>query len=253
MKPLLGPEGRRILRQFAWSNVLVGLDFDGTLAPIVRQPEAARMRASTATKLKKVCELYSCAVISGRARADVTPRLAEAGVKAVIGNHGLEPGASTKKIEALARKWIAALTPVVRRFPGLMLEDKRYSVAIHFRGARNKQQALAAIERTLGTLGPLRRIGGKQVLNLLPPNAPHKGDALLKLRDRLGTQTAIYVGDDVTDEDVFAMADPGRLLPVRVGKKQDSLAWYFLERQSDIDVMLDLLIAEREAYLEVYA
>lgn len=253
MKPLLGAEGRRVLRQFAWSNVLIGLDFDGTLAPIVRQPEAARMRASTATRLRKVCELYACAVISGRARFDVSQRLQDAAVKAVIGNHGLEPGASTKRIESLVRTWIAELTPVVRRFPGLQLEDKRYSIAIHFRGARNKREALAALDRALDGLGPIRRVGGKQVLNLLPPDAPHKGDALIRLRDRLGSQTAIYVGDDVTDEDVFAMADPGRLLPVRVGKKRDSLAWYYIERQTDIDVMLDLLIAEREAFLEVYA
>lgn len=253
MRPLLGAEGRRVLRQFAWSNVLVGFDFDGTLAPIVRQPAAAQMSAATLAKFKKVCELYTCAVISGRSRADVAGRLGDAKVKAVVGNHGMEAGTSRRRLEGSVREWAGALSRVMERHPGLTLEDKRYSLAVHFRGVRNKRQVLRDVEAVLRTLGPMRRIAGKQVLNLLPPDAPHKGDALVQLRDRLGAQTAIYIGDDVTDEDVFAMADPGRLLPIRIGKKRDSLAWYFVPRQAEVVKILDLLIAEREAFLAVYA
>lgn len=253
MKPLFGAEGRRVLRQFAWSNVLLAFDFDGTLAPIVLRPADARMRPSTAARLRKVSELYPCAVLSGRARADVGARLGEARVKAVVGNHGLEPGTSLRGIERLVRAWVSALEPLASAFPGVNIEDKRYSVAIHFRGVRNKREALGAINEVVQTLGPVRQIDGKQVLNLVPPDAPHKGDALVRVRERVGAQTAIYFGDDATDEDVFAIADPGHMLPIRVGRRKDSLAWYFIPRQPDIDAVLDILIAEREAFLEVYS
>ena len=73
-------------------------------------------------------------------------------------------------------------------------------------------------------LGPVRLVGGKHVVNLLPAGAPHKGLALERARARLGCDTAIYVGDDETDEDVFALDQPGRLLAIRVGRKPSSSA-----------------------------
>ena len=91
--------------------------------------------------------------------------------------------------------------------------------------------------------GDVRLIRGKQVVNLLPRDAPHKGIALEKARARVGCDTAVYVGDDETDEDVFGLDRPGRLLTVRVGRKRDSLASYFLRDQSEIDRLLIALLS----------
>jgi trehalose 6-phosphate phosphatase len=81
MKNLLARENAEILAQVAWSRVLLAFDFDGTLAPIVDERDAARMRGETAELFKTLCRLYPCAVITGRAKADVVDRLQRAKVK----------------------------------------------------------------------------------------------------------------------------------------------------------------------------
>jgi trehalose-6-phosphatase len=80
----------------------------------------------------------------------------------------------------------------------------------------NKKLARAAILEAAASLGDVRIVGGKQVVNLLPKGAPDKGKALERERERLCCDTAIYVGDDETDEDVFALDQPTRLLSIRV-------------------------------------
>jgi trehalose 6-phosphate phosphatase len=91
----------------------------------------------------------------------------------------------------------------------------------------------------------VRVIGGKQVVNVLPLGAPHKGVALERERDRLGCDTAFFLGDDETDEDVFALDHPGRLLGVRVGAARRSHAAYYLKSQREVDALLARLIALR--------
>jgi trehalose 6-phosphate phosphatase len=126
------------------------------------------------------------------------------------------------------------------------VENKTFSVAVHYRRSREKKRARAAILEAAESLGPVRLIGGKQVVNILPRDAPHKGIALERERERLLHDTAIYVGDDETDEDVFALDQPGRLLTVRVGPKRLSQASYFLKNQAALDELLDALLSFRD-------
>ncbi len=93
----------------------------------------------------------------------------------------------------------------------------------------------------------MRVVPGKQVVNLVPLDAPNKGDALLALRDSTGADMAIYVGDDVTDEDVFRLDQPGRLFTVRIGTSKRSAARYFLKQQEEIDALLEALVQLRPA------
>jgi trehalose 6-phosphate phosphatase len=130
-------------------------------------------------------------------------------------------------------------------FRGVWVEDKQYSVAVHYRQSREKRAARAAIQAAAADLGDVRLVGGKQVVNVLPVGAPHKGFALEKARDRLRCDTAIYVGDDETDEDVFGIAQPGRLLTVRVGANAGSEASYFLRNQAAVDDLLAELVRLR--------
>lgn len=252
MKPLFGTEGRRVLREFAWSNVLLAFDFDGTLAPIVKEPGAARMRPTTSAAFRQLCDLYPCVVISGRAHDDVSARLDGARVRAVVGNHGIEASSANPRYSRRVREWLAFLQPLADAHPGLALEDKGYSLAVHYRRVRRKREALSDLRTVLSKLGPVRELPGKQVVNLLPPGAPHKGDAVQTLRKELRADTAIFVGDDVTDEDAFAIADREPLLPVRVGRKLRSAAWYYLPRQPDIDLLLKLLAQEARACSAIY-
>ena len=105
--------------------------------------------------------------------------------------------------------------------------------------------ALRAIDAAVSDLPGARRIGGKLVVNLVPEGAPTKGAALECARRLLTCDTALYVGDDETDEEVFGAMRAGRLLSVRVGPAEESRASFRLERQSQIDGLLRQLIALR--------
>lgn len=246
MADILASRNHLVLARFARSNLLVAFDYDGTLAPIVRAPDRARMRPTTRRLLRSVAERYPCMVISGRARADLIRRIGDLPVVHVSGNHGLEPWGENERYVQQAREWIAYLTPRLRFCQGVVLEDKVYSISIHYRGARDKRQALHAIDDALQGLRRARRIGGKLVVNVVPGGAPDKGVALERVRRLLVCETALYVGDDETDENVFAAMGPRRLLSVRVGPiDQDSRARYLLKHQRQVDSLLRRLIEFR--------
>jgi len=247
MKHILAEAQRDVLAQLSWSNVLLGFDFDGTLAPIVADPQRAEPRASTRRLLERLVDLYPCVVISGRAVPDVKRRLAGLGLRAVIGNHGLEPWRATDDLRRTVERWKALLVPVLATLPGVEIEDKTYSLALHYRRSRKKKEARQGLVRALGELGEVRVIGGKQVVNVLPLGAPHKGMALERERDRLGCDTAFFLGDDETDEDVFALERPGRLLTVRVGAARASQASYCVSDQRQVDLLLARLIELRSS------
>jgi trehalose 6-phosphate phosphatase len=237
---------RQVLEQFAWSNVLLAFDFDGTLAPITSIPSRAAMRARTRELLAKVTPLYPCVVISGRSQNDVMKRLRGTGVVVVVGNHGVEPWQAHNRFVDAVRKWHPVLEKHLGRLKGVEIEDKRYSLAIHYRRSREKKKARAAVLKAAALLGNVRIVGGVQVINVLPDDAPHKGMALERERIRLHCDTAVYVGDDETDEDVFMLDRPGRLLTIRVGAKRGSSAAYCIRNQRQIDEFLETMLALRQ-------
>lgn len=242
MKNVLAIRNASVLEELAWSNVLLAFDFDGTLSPIVADRTRAYMRASTRALLAEACALYPCAVISGRARADVTRLLDGVRVRFVVGNHGIEPskgrGAFARATAAMRDALVEALADV----SGVEVEDKALSLAIHYRKARSKREARARIERAIASLpAPPRVVAGKQVVNVLPPGAPHKGIALAELKRAARVDTAIFVGDDVTDEDVFSMHAPG-ILGVRVGASRKTAADYFVPDQRGVDALVRRLV-----------
>jgi trehalose 6-phosphate phosphatase len=247
MKKILAAANLQVLEEFVGSNVLLAFDYDGTLAPIVSNPEAARMRQETRGLLSQLTTLYPVIVISGRAQPDALRRVRGCGLLEVIGNHGIDPRHAAKRHIAAVGRWLLELNERLTSFKGLMIEDKVYSVAIHYRHSREKKLARAAILEAAAALDDVRIIGGKQVVNVLPKDAPHKGIALERERDRLGCDTALYVGDDETDEDVFSLDQPGRLLGIRVGSKQSSAASYCIDTQRAVDDLLRSLLRFRRS------
>jgi trehalose 6-phosphate phosphatase len=247
MKRILDESERELLWELAWSKVLLGFDFDGTLAPIVPDPAGAVMRRTTRKLLSSVTALYPCVVISGRALRDVEPRVAGLGLRAVIGNHGIEPNFATPELRRKVAGWRASLAAATSVLHGVVLEDKVYSLALHYRRAPVIEDAL---EKILQALEPLRDevrlIHGKLVVNVLPAGMPDKGEALLLERDRAGCDSAFFIGDDDTDEDVFALGTSGALLTVRVGDSSMSRAMFCVEDQVEVDALLSRLIELRQ-------
>jgi trehalose 6-phosphate phosphatase len=241
MKYLFDEEGLRMLDAFCYADALFSFDFDGTLAPIVPDPEDAKVSPKTDDYLRSLHENTSIVVISGRSRPDLLKRLSFKADYA-IGNHGLEGlPSSTGSLEIAAdmtRQWHEKLKPVLDKSPGVVIEDKSFSLAIHYRQASDKRQIKLKLLELASSLVPAPRILlGKYVVNLVASGAPHKGVALLELMLRTGKRSAVYVGDDENDEDVFRLGEES-LLTIRVGEDQNSAALYYLKNQAEIDRML---------------
>lgn len=251
MRPLFSKSGLQLVESFSITDPLYAFDFDGTLAPIVRSPDDALMAKSNDLLLKKLSNSASVAIISGRSIDNLKARISLKGVS-YIGNHGLEGLSSKPETLTLAsgicidweKKFINLIGGSLER-RGIFIENKIYSLAIHYRHSRKKKEEKSNIMNAVSSLHPNPRIIlGKCVVNIIPAGAPHKGVALLELMKNLGKKTAIYIGDDDTDEDVFSLPDTG-LLTIRIGKKKASFAQFYLDRQSDIQKFLKLLLKER--------
>jgi trehalose 6-phosphate phosphatase len=177
----------------------------------------------------------------------VTARLDGAAVKYVVGNHGSEPHERMQQFATEIEEVRAHLETALRGWKGVEIEDKRYSLAIHYRAAPERERVRKAIDAAVAAFAHrLRKIPGKLVLNLTPVQAPDKGDALVRLMAVEQADVALYIGDDITDEDVFRLDKPGRLLTARIGEAQFSAARYYLRDQGEIDALLAQLIALRQ-------
>ena len=193
-----------------------------------------------------MAELYPCIVISGRAKADVMRRLNGVEVRRVVGNHGVEPWGENRAVKRQVQTWLPVLECNLSSLPGVWVENKQFSIAVHYRLAMVKRNARLKILRAVKLLVNVRLVGGKQVINVIPKGSPDKGAALERERVLLGFDKAVYVGDDETDEDVFALCCKKKILGIRVGQKLTSAASFCIKRQKDIDSLLQLLIKLRQ-------
>jgi trehalose 6-phosphate phosphatase len=242
---ILSPRNRAVLSTFAQSRALVAFDFDGTLAPISDDPFQVWIAPQTRMLLKRVSALYPCVVISGRAREDVRCRLRGTGIPWVVGNHGADLG-KKRDFSHIVAEWKTLVVPALAGLAGVWVEDKKLSLAIHYRKSPRKADARRCILRVAKHLAHVRVVPARLAVNLIPEDAPHKGIALLEWQTRLGCDAALFVGDDVTDEDVFSLDGDRTLIGIRVGRKRASQAKFWLHRQCEIDELLRLLVAVRE-------
>jgi trehalose 6-phosphate phosphatase len=245
MISLLSQAAAAVVDEIARTRTLVAFDFDGTLAPIVEDRMEARMRPETRALLRTTALLYPCAVISGRARADVALRVSGVPLVAVVGCHGAEAGFGPldRTLERRVASWRAELERALRGFEGIELEDKRFGIALHYRGARQRRDAERRARLAAGLLEGAVVFGGNAVVNVVPEGAPTKGDAIRELCARLGARGAVYVGDDRTDEEAFRSEVVH--VAVHVGVEEESAARYALPDQRRVDDLLRALIAAR--------
>jgi hypothetical protein len=127
MKHILAATHRQMLGLLLRRRTLFAFDFDGTLAPITTDREAAQMRPSTRDLFTRLCTGRLVAVISGRSLADLERRLADARPTYLVGNHGIEPGANLAQYRkasplrggSCSSRWRAATTSTsrTRAFP----------------------------------------------------------------------------------------------------------------------------------------
>jgi len=250
MRDILHPSHRAILERFvgveAPNPVLLAFDYDGVLAPLVRDPAGLPMRRSTRQLLVRLARHYPVAAVSGRSWTH-TRHLTDGMARYVVGNHGFEllharrvPAAVLRQVRGWRRQLEAELAGV----PGLYFEDKRSTLAVHYGLARAWRRGEQAVYAAANRLTGSRLVPGKRVLNVLPRQFPNKGDAIRALLAKLKLGAALYLGDDVTDEDAFAVGEP-LVLGVRVGPGR-SLAPWRLESQARVDELLARLLSLRQ-------
>ena len=205
-------------RRLSGTPLVLFLDIDGTLSPIAPRPEDAIVPDGTKTVVRQLVELPDChvVVITGRAAADARRVVDIPGVW-LIGNHGLE--IARPQGEPLIRTDVAAhestIQAAVERalvavstFPGVFVEDKRWSMAVHFRlAAGDVEPHLAPLIASIGADLGLRVALGKKVVELRPPIDVNKGTGALTVCRMLGVlhndPSILCAGDDLTDEDAF--------------------------------------------------
>jgi len=234
-------------------RVLVFLDFDGTLTPIVDFPSQAVMLPETRVTLKRLSEIgtFSITIVSGRALSDIRERVGMANLT-YAGNHGLEIwGEGLRFVEPDAVRRIKILGEFSRRLrerlrhiPGVEVENKVLTTSVHFR--RAERGSLDEIRKIVHTeLAFAERIfrvtRGLQVIEVRPRVDWNKGSAVRWIQQVSGSANtlSLYVGDDATDEDAFAALPDG--VTVRVGHAKGTAARYYLDDQKSVTHFLSWL------------
>jgi trehalose 6-phosphate phosphatase len=190
-------------------------DIDGTLAPIVERAEEATVPEATSRLLGKLARRYRVvACISGRSAAEAR-RIVGVGGIAYAGSHGAElllPGhTQAELVPAFAtwkdrvREFALGKDSAELRMMRVRIEDKGPIVAFHWRGARDEEAALTAVQ---GIAAEAESTGllthwGRKVLEIRPPVPVDKGQAVRELLRRAPVRAALFGGDDATDLDVF--------------------------------------------------
>lgn len=247
MTPLFTETGRNALREFLTKPIVCLFDFDGTLAPLASDPADVSLPHPIQQRLQALQQRAPVGIITGRSLADMRKRLTFE-PDYLIGNHGVEglPGWQQGAMEnyAMCRGWQTTLSSLHTEIGDqLWIEDKAFSLTVHYRQASDPSAVEKALEEKLSQLVPLPRIiGGKFNVSLLPPKAGDKGQAVKQLLELSPGYRAMYVGDDQTDEDVFTLHHPA-IFTVHVGDVVRSAASYSIPDHAAVVPLLDLLLA----------
>ena len=236
-------------------QLLVATDYDGTIAPIVEDPPRAFPRRETVVALEQLAAQPAThvAVISGRALHELARLLGQPNHIHLVGSHGSEfdigfadelPAAA----RALHGRLHDELAAIASDFPGAQLELKPASISLHYRQLRDgdTSRILALVEG-----GPGRREGvftqhGKKVIELsVVPTS--KGEAIHRIRQRVGATATLFIGDDVTDERAFETLG-GPDVGVKVGEGE-TLAAFRVQDNAEVAQLLAHLAERREAWM----
>ncbi|HXF23676.1 MAG TPA: trehalose-phosphatase [Gemmatimonadaceae bacterium] len=257
-------EPDEIAQRLRGTPLIIMLDIDGTLCDIVERADVASIpgtaRESLRTLIGKRDRGVHVAFVTGRSVADARRMLSIGGVT-IYGNHGMEHLSESGNITGpegwedaglALRDARSDLDAVVARFPGTSIEDKGFSLTLHFR--EMDMALLPALDARVAEIARARGVTlapGKCVINILASESLTKGDAVLEIVHELGGESPdasiLFAGDDVTDEDGFrALRAFPHATTVRVGAPDATTdAQFSVDTPREIHDLLDLLAASR--------
>lgn len=230
------------------ATLLVAADFDGTLAPIVDNPDKVQANEESLAALRALAGMADThvAIASGRSLADLARHVGDVRGMHLIGSHGAESHdgvaakASPEAMAALSRareyiRRIAACTP------GSLVEDKPTGCAFHYRNVEGSTAA-ARVEELLSAVRQWPELTvrhGKKVVELSAVRA-NKGEALQSLGRHLGATCMVYIGDDLTDEDVFRTLGAGDI-GIKVGEGPTAARYHLVDTHAVSRMLMSVL------------
>ncbi|XP_061343756.1 probable trehalose-phosphate phosphatase J [Gastrolobium bilobum] len=257
-------------------KIVIFLDYDGTLSPIVEDPDRAFMSDSMRKTVRKLARCFPTAIVSGRSRDKVYNfvRLAEL---YYAGSHGMDikgPTRSSKynknnKAEAVLFQPASEFLPMIdevyqqlvektKSTPGARVENNKFCVSVHFRCVDEKKWSELAhqVRSVLKEYPKLRLSQGRKVLEIRPTIKWDKGKALEFLLESLGFANCndvfpVYIGDDRTDEDAFKkLRDRGQGFGILVSKfPKETTASYSLQEPNEVMDFLQRLVEWKQVSL----
>jgi trehalose 6-phosphate phosphatase len=243
---------KELATHFNKKPVIVFLDYDGTLTPIVNRPDLAILSQDMRDTLEILSRQCPVGIISGRDRMDVTD-LVNLDSLIYAGSHGFDIAGPQglnlhhevgEQFSSALDRAESDLRDRLHAIPGSLLERKRFSIAVHYRLVHQGQvpEVEQAVTLVLSKFPTLRRSEGKKVFEIQPRLEWDKGKALLWLLDGLNWKEKnyfpIYIGDDLTDEDAFrVLAGIGAGIVVEEGYRFSS-AQYALENPHAVQQFL---------------
>lgn len=237
-------------------ELLVSVDFDGVMAPLVEHADDARPLPESAAALRSLAALphTATALISGRALASLRRVASPEPETLLVGSHGAEtwtgPNAAPLELTPEQADLLArarqAVASVVDASPGCRLEDKPAGVVLHTRSASDDvaSAAVDAARARLGELDGVHVTDGKRVLEVSVVHA-NKGEGIQALRELTGATAVLFAGDDVTDENGFAALQHGDV-GIKVGDGATA-AGFRVDSPADFADVLEHLLQLRRA------
>ncbi len=245
-------------------RILLLMDYDGTLTPIVERPELAVLSEETRDLLRRLAQQrgIKVGIVSGRALADLKSKVSIDGI-IYAGNHGLEmegPGVSfinplAEEMKPVIRIMHHVLSKTLGSIKGVFVENKGLTLSVHYRmveddKAKEVASTFGRVVEIAEASGQVKVTSGKKVYEVRPAIDWDKGRAIKLLMKKYGKGgresglLPIYLGDDRTDEDGFATIEKYQNgISVYVGEeRQDSAARYFLKSTEEVAKFLTLLL-----------
>ncbi|MGH8426591.1 MAG: trehalose-phosphatase [Gammaproteobacteria bacterium] len=230
-RPLPPPLAQLTAKPVEWA---LFLDFDGTLVELAESPSAIRVPSELPKLLHNLIRRFdgAVAILTGRSLADLDRHLPSLTLPAA-GQHGAErrlhdgQAEAAEQAPALAEAR-AELQRFVTRHPGVLMEDKGASLALHYRGNLKAQTVLAELAETIAARsgGALEVISGKAVYELRPAGSSKGGVLRAFLAEPpFAGRCPLVLGDDVTDESAFAVALALGGTAVKVGDGASLAPW----------------------------
>jgi trehalose 6-phosphate phosphatase len=266
MEPLLTRGWDAILPSIERAeHVLLATDFDGTLAPIVSDPELAQMSVLDRDALRAICanDGYSVAIVTGRQMEEIR-RLVQLDDVYYAANYGMEIDGPDgfrfrepegERIRSLVTSLAPQLSDSLADISGVVVENKALSITVHHRHVA--AEFLTTVSRRVSEItapavsgGHIRvSNGNRQAIEIVPVNATNKGIAIALILEHVG-KTGIqpwpmYMGDDVMDEQGFRLVNDrgGASIIISPGGKDETEAQFFANKPADVSQLISRMVS----------